>query len=226
MKGLEKIPSVDDLRAAYDRMTVAPTAPEVVLWAQWARFDPRLAEQLVLLFAHNWKSWNACTLHEELQNVPWPAAFGVLAEQALAVRLIPSKDRAIFRKWCDLVLTGVLPASGEQFFIGLRKVGGKQMRLDAEFPLQAYRKWGYLGRDLLLNKASGQAAILNRTLVPATVRKHGLGRLMEERKRLTVEDYRKALDYRVSRRQAELDLTREKRLTPVGQTRGRFYRVK
>ena len=176
--------------------------------------------------ATNWKNLNPISLREHLLEQPWPQAFGVLAEQAADMDLIPPGDRILFKNWLQTTLSGISAAPGEQFFIGLRKFAGKQMLADAEYPLRSYVRWGYLGRDLLVNKAQMTAKQRNRTIVSAAVRKKILNELMKIRKRLTVQDYRDALENQVSRRQAEIDLSEEKRLIPHGQTRGRFYRVK
>ena len=230
MKGLDKIPSTDELSLAYGKLQSRQPSlislAEIILWSQWSRFDPRLAEQLIVFISEKWKRWNPVFLHEELLKQPWPQAFGVLLEQALAAGFLSKESASLFKKWGDVVLSDISPANGEQFFIGLQKLGSKQMLRNAERPLRAYTAWGYFGCDLLVNKAQEKIKLRNRTLVSAAVRKHVLSELLKTRKRLTVKDYCEALSYQVSRRQAEIDLAREKRLIPSGQTRGRFYRVR
>lgn len=226
MRGLEKIPTTEDLQEAYEALITEKTAilPEkIALWTQWCRFDPRLAEILVEFLIQHWEQLPLIVLRKHLLAQPWPQAFGVLAENAIASGSIPSEYRRTFRKWTATILTDVPPAPFEQFFIGLRKIAGREMMKDVFETSQTYLKWGYFGRDLLVNKASRAKP---HTLVSSENRRRLLHELMQGRSRITVKDYQTALEHRVSKRQAELDLSREKRLRPFGNTRGRFYRVK
>jgi hypothetical protein len=116
-------------------------------------------------------------------------------------------------------MSGFAPAEGEQFFIGLRAFGGEAMRLDAERSLATYLRWGYLGREILVNKASQRERV--RTLLPLDARRRILEGLIRKFTRLTVGDYLEAVGGGLSRRQAELDLRRCPRLLGRGRTRGR-----
>lgn len=225
MNGLPSIPSTKDLGRAYDSLALGQPVSErdFTLWTQWCRFDPRLAEILMNHLANRWKQMDWSALRDQLLKHPWPQAFGVLTEAILASDLLARAERKIFRGWSATVLTGVARAPHEQFFFGLRKVAGSEMLKDVVDSSRIYSKWGYFGRDLLVNKTS---RFDHRTVVPPEIRRRLLCELMEKQSRITVSDYRTVLDQRVSRRQAELDLAREKRLMPVGNTRGRFYRVR
>ncbi len=230
MKGLEKIPATKNLADAYDtllgdKVGTGSGIPElkIALWTQWSRFDPRLAEILVEFISRRWEAIPPLPLRKALLDSPWPSAFGVIFENTLSAGLIPPGQRRVFRHWGAVVLSGVAPASNEQFFFGIRKVGGSEMMKDVVESSKSYLKWGYFGRELLLNKAAPSES---RTELPATARERFLRELISGRNRITVNDYREALDHRVSRRQAELDLARSKDLIPVGNTRGRFYRVR
>lgn len=229
MTGLEKVPSTDDVRKVYDillaeKISGSIDLPEemLALWTQWSRFDPRLAEILVEFFALNWEKIAPIALRKRLLLLPWPQAFGVLAENVTASGILSPDDRRTFQRWASTILSDTPPARFEQFFLGLRKIAGGEMLKDVLGSSKTYLKWGYFGRDLLVNKASH---LPSRTLLSPETRRRLLHELMEGRERITVGDYQLALDYRVSRRQAEIDLSREKRLSPVGNTRGRFYRV-
>lgn len=231
MKGLERIPSTDELQKAYDQLAKAQSRTEITVkqwseWSQWCRFDPRLAEQLVVGLAESWTRLHPASLRDQLVREPWPQVAGVLFETALASAIIRREERKIFRSWAATVMANVPIAPWEQFFIGLRKVGGRQMALDAATPLLVYQKWGYLGRDLLVNKARSRMSERNVTLLSPKVRRIMRDELLSRRDRITVAEYRAALGERISARVAELDLANDDRLSPCGNTRGRFYRVR
>jgi len=228
MKGLERIPSIQDLAKAYDHLLEGKVESDTIaLWSQWSRFDPRLAEILVAYIARHWKTFDLFELRSALLKRPWPQAFGVLVENAIAARLISRREVSLFRRWANTILSGVEPASGELFFFGTRKIGGSAMALDASASSKTYSRWGYLGRDLLVNKAD--TSILpsqGSTTLSRSTRERLRDDLARKLERFTVHDYQAALEYRVSRRQAELDLARDPKIRAVGNTRARFYRKK
>lgn len=228
MKGLLQIPSLEDLARAYDGLRGDQlTLSELALWSQWSRFDPRLAEILVSYLARNWKKLDLFALRTELLAQPWPSAFGVLVENAVASRLVQTTEVGVFRAWAATLLSGVSPACDELFFFGTRKLGSAAMVRDAAESSITYRRWGYLGRDLLVNKANPSAfKSIGSTLLPASVRERLRHELARSRARFTIHDYQTTLDFRVSRRQAELDLARDPEILAVGRTRARFYRRK
>ena len=229
-KGLARIPSDPELARAYDEFSGGiEFAPDrIALLSQWARFDPRLSEILVAYLARNWSRLSPIELREALLPQAWPAAFGVLTEQACLYfeHLSPGSndlDPLLLKQWASLVMTGIPPADGELFFIGLRAFGGIQARQDAIGSVKSYRRWGYLGREILINKASilGVGA----THLPAQARRAILDEMLAKRARITVSDYIDQLGGQVHRRQAERDLARHPSLEAGGMTRGREYRV-
>jgi hypothetical protein len=228
MKGLHAIPSETELMLAYARLQgdeSVPIAPaELALWSQWSRFDPRLAEQCVESIGRAWKRIPPVELHELLVRQPWPAAFGVWVEHITVFKPVPLADRALFQTWADCVMAGIQPAEYEQFFIGLRALGGPAMRADATLALEPYLRWGYLGREILINKFVMEPQ--GKTLVPARARRAALDELIRARRRLTLRDYRDALGGWVSSRQAEYDLAAHPRLLARGRTKARIYWVK
>lgn len=230
MKGLTRIPSHSELALAYadlQQLAKSHSAADLALWSQWSRFDPRLAEQLTACFGRCWKEINPVRFREELALQPWPTAPGPLLEQALEQWIAPN-ERSLFRRWMELALNGfrkaVKPGSQGQFFVGQRALAGKLMLEDAASPLRGYLRWGFLGRELLINKA--RATMTERTRLSKDARRRRLDELIGERSRITVGDYRQALQEMVSPRQAELDLARHPRLVAMGNTRARFYRVR
>ncbi|MEK6706495.1 MAG: hypothetical protein AABZ06_11985 [Bdellovibrionota bacterium] len=158
MKGLSEIPTIADLESAYRRIQINDIGcAEIALWSQWVRFDPRLGEQLVSCVCINWPAIDAVLLNEEIKKQPWPACLGIIMEQAFAYGAFEFLKRDMFKNWICSVMSGVASASpiaNEQFFIGLRALGGKAMFEDATRSLEVYRRWGYLGREIMVNKAA------------------------------------------------------------------------
>ena len=227
MKGLGKIPSQSDLRQIYEKLQTNPsgiTLSELALWSQFARFDPRLAEQWVAHLRGNWIRVPSEEFRILVSQQPWPQAAAVLLEFiALSTTSFADEQRKSFSHWLKSSTSGIGPLmdTGEQYFIGHRSFGGKMMAQDVEYRLEPYRKWGYSGREVLYNKAQPGRLTLN----SAETRRRVLEGLLKTRQRLTVADYRGALGGWVSVRQAELDLSKTPRLQPRGSTRGRFYVV-
>ncbi len=233
MKGLVEIPTQGALQGAYEALQIKkePLAPEsIVLWSQWARFDPRLAEILVTHLGRNWRTLMPVFLNELLQRVPWPSAFGVLLYQAQEFGNLTKGEKLLFKKWIDCAMANIAPAPSQQFFIGLRALGGKLMREDAELSTRPYNQWGYLGREVLFNKMAQNTAprgdTREKTMIPRRARLAALDALLENRTRVTVREYREKLHNAVSVRQAELDFESNLRLKPQGQTKGRTYAVR
>lgn len=222
MEGLKVLPAASDLQQAYSILqnsrAVAPS-DELVLMSQWARFDPRLAEQLVDHFRLYWSEINPLQLNLLNQKAAWPAALGVLLDQVRTYVDFKPEEKHRYTRWAKCVMVSVRPAAGELFFIGQRSFAGKLMRQDSELSLRSYVKWGYLGRDILFNKAN---TLRRRTSISPSARMRALRELLQSRKRITVSDYVDALHGGVSRRQAQLDL-KKAGLREIGQTRNRFY---
>ncbi len=226
MKGLEQIPTEEQLSRVYHQLQslkVAATSEEIALWTQWARFDPRLAEQLVQHFSLYWREISPVMLNDSVLKQPWPAIVGVLLDQASVFGGLPTVELKLFRSWSACVMSGVDPALNEQFFMGLRSFAGKAMLDDAQGAIKSYRRWGFLGREYLANKAVQKLSKQPRTLVPASVRRAKLDELIRLCPRFTARDYRESLGGGVSLRQAELDLRAHPRLRAVGKTRARVY---
>lgn len=223
MKGLATIPSKDELVAAYDVLGGHVERPvetqDLGLYSQWVRFDPRLAELLTYWVSRHWRSVNSFELNAALAAQPWPAAMAVILEQVRAF-LVKRPEREAFTLWQKAVTHGCPKARFEMFFIGTMAPGGKLMRRAAEAPHRSFVKWGYLGADVFVNKASAGTA---KTLVPQDQRLAVLDALFKKKLRITVTDYRQALNGGVSRRQAELDLKNAAGVRAHGNTRARTY---
>jgi hypothetical protein len=93
--------------------------------------------------------------------------------------------------------------------------------------LRAYAKWGFFGKDWLINKALSFRSHQNSpTQLGASAREAIRTSLLSEKKRIQVEDYLERLGFAVSRRIAQLDLARDSRFEKIGNTRAAFFRPK
>ena len=229
MTGLESVPTLSDLGEAYLLLQNPRALIDVSqwgLWSQWSRFDPRLAEQWVAHCALSWRSIPSGELNLNLSRLPWPHAGALLLAHVKQFHLASKAEKRSFSLWAHSVTDGIKPSPApELFFIGTRAFAGKQVWLDASRSLSIYKKWGYLGREILKNKAASQLG-KKMTLVSAHVRRSVLKELIQRQTRIRVSEYRVALDGHVSLRQAERDLSGNPALRPRGDTKGRFYVVK
>jgi len=229
MRGLESIPSLKELQKAYGVLQSKKICTErsLALYSQWARFDPRLAEILVSKILSNWKNWNALFIQQELKKQPWPLALALLCEQAQDYGKQNQDDEKIFTHWKQMIFVVFPKPHFEQYFIGLRAIAGKAMLDDAQFSLSSYKKWGYLGREVLINKSNAQHTLDTKktpTRLKAPQRKMILDKLLLEMTSVKVTDYLQALNFGASRRVAEMDLKAHKDLKPIGYTRSRIYK--
>ncbi len=226
MKGLASIPSTRELQLAYsalqsDARELSPL--ELTLWSQWARLDPRLAELWVDAISKRWKKISPFPLNAELQRQPWPSAAGPLLENIGKFK-IDRDDRKIFGHWKDCVMSSILLASGELYFIGIHAFAGKAALAEAAQATRLYRRWGYAGTAILLNKAAQKIRPGTATLISRQQRLHVLRGLLQCHDRIDVSLYIRALQGHVARRTAELDLAAFPGLRKIGNTRSACYR--
>jgi hypothetical protein len=222
MKGLTKIPTISDLAFAYRQLqTASPwiNLSELALYSQWARFDPRLAEQLVHHFAIHWKKMAAGLLNLEVGRQPWPASLAVLLEHT---KTLVGKERVPFAHWVDIVTHGIIPADHELFFIGLYTFAGKQLQQECSHTIKPYSRWGYMGSELLTHLPKKN----HHTLMKRKQRLQLLNGLLEKRGTIKVDDYLQLIGPYLSRRQAQRDLADCNTVQKKGATRGRVYQFK
>lgn len=230
MKGLIKIPQPSELFQAYTQLQNSRAVvkmKQIMTWSQWVRFDPRLGELLIQFISSHWQKLNPLEINQGLNDVMWPAVWGVLLDQAelLLKRqgIINKKEFLLYKAWAKVVMSGVQPASGgEQFFIGLLQPGGKTMVNLATKSSEDYRRWGFIGNETMINKFSAQP----RTVIHRKTRSRILEDLIKNTGTITVSDYMEALDNKVTRRQAQRDLCCHPMLHSSGFTRGRVYKTK
>ena len=243
MKGLSYIPSSKKLASVYYNLQFAQkkeSDKSIALYSQWVRLDPRLGEILVAYIAKFWKSHHPISLNEEIKKQVWPQALGVILEQTklyffkqskssqsskkkLKEKLYEMKeDLALFQSWYECVMCSIKPASGELFFFEIYSIGSSLFHKEVFHTTKSYRKWGYLGKELMLNKTIS----LGKTLIPSEQRKCILENLIQKKKTITVKEYLSELDFQVHPKQAQMDLKNHKKLKPRGYTRSRVYLVK
>ncbi len=220
MKGLERIPSTENLLLAYNELQgKAPTEDQLIQYFQWVRFDPRLGEILVTQLRDQWSKLDPYYIYKKINLQIWPAVMGVLLD-TVQVQL-PAPAARDFAAWKKCILHKIPKPSYQSFFIGLTAFGGKIQRLQKSNKI--FRKWDFYGEDLFLNKASEQNVRFS-TLSSAQ-RKEILNKYIQNKplEHFTVSDYLEALGSPVSRRLAELDLTSHPLICSKGHTRCKVY---
>lgn len=228
MKGLNKIPDERELEGAYARLQGGEkfSVENYALYSQWARFDPRLAEQLVSAIARDWRSVSPVALNEQIKKQPWPAAFGVLIEHAVLFitqsnAAADPAERELFMRWKDCAMSGIARASDENFFIGIRAFGGRASFADAVAATKPYRSWGYFAKEPILRGIPE-----NSTLIPRAARLTAIEALLSDGRRFTASDYMALLDGAIHRRQAQRDLESHPHVVRAGKTRAAVYFAK
>ena len=216
--GLEKIPKIKDLEEAYNWILYCEKVEKSKIdlnhfstLCQWIRFDSRLGEICVKFLSDYWKQINPIHLRDAFVLQPWPAVLGVLLE------FCDNKSK-LFQLWKKTATDAFEKANWEQFFIGKRRIGGQSMLDDARFSLEQYKQWGYLAREILINKAGR----VEKSYSPET-RMQILRELAATHSRITTELYWEAIAKSVSKRQAERDLLSARFLRARGSTKGRYF---
>jgi len=219
--GLERLPDIKDLELAYNTILgIEKTYSkldlrELSLYAQWTRFDSRLGEICATFLSRHWKEINPIELHDIFELQPWPSVLGVLLE------FCPDES-PLFCHWKKAATCGFSKANWEQYFIGKRRIAGSAMFEDVCFSLEQYRRWGYLAREILINKAYASGSNSQR-LYSREVRFRILSHLLENKNRITTQDYWEAIGRCVSKRQAERDLSSYGSLKSIGNTKGKYF---
>ena len=229
MRGLNPIPTQLDLLKAYETLQAHPdhiSVSDLTLWTQWTRLDPRLGEQWIAHLGKTWRTISPIEFNELLKKTTWPSAAGPLLETVHTFYISNKDTRKLFMNWLNCVMSGIKTAQGEQYFIGLRAFAGKLMQEDVNHSIKLYRRWGYYGQEILINKAGKKLKENPRTLLPLETRLRLLNEYMKVHESIRSKDYIELLGGCISQRQAELDLKAHSKLKPIGLTKGRFYRKK
>ncbi|USN48183.1 MAG: hypothetical protein H6626_03590 [Pseudobdellovibrionaceae bacterium] len=227
MKGLVNIPTPSDLEVAYSELQNSGgplAAVRLVTLAEWTRFDPRLGELLISHVGDHWHDIDPMKLNQLIVGSTWPAVWGVLLSQTLLRNRINQSqktfDKNRFAHWQKLVLAGVAPTNGRpQFFIGLLRPGSPLMAKYATRSTRAFENWGFIGQEVMINKFAAHP----QTVLDRKHRMRALSELLKNGSHITVDDYIHALDYKVSRRQAQRDIQSFPGIKSKGHTRNRVF---
>jgi hypothetical protein len=221
--GLDQLPGVSDLEEGYNQILRAQQelGGKIDLYSfsklcQWSRFDSRMAEICVNFFSIYWKQLNPVELHDAFEKQPWPNVLGVLLEFCLV-------DSPLFRSWKKTATCGFSKANWEQFYIGKRRIGGQLMMDDVRFSLEEYRRWGYLSREVLLQKQRETKQVQKKYSYSPATRLEILKDLIRNHPRITTQQYWDAIARSVSKRQAERDLEASSIVIGRGTTKGRYF---
>lgn len=200
MKIAISVPKANDLIAAYNNFVgkQAPTIEQLLLYAQWSRFDPRLLEILAKYFSDNFFKINPFDFNTLCKKSCWPQTSGVILNHARL--LVPDKE--LFDHWLAICMHQIPPGTGELFFIGLFDFNMKKILRIISRPSRLFLQWGYLHDEVVLNKAN----LINRTTLSKSSRTKILKALLRQKKPVSVERYRRLLNYQISVRQAQRDL--------------------
>jgi len=191
-------------------------------FAQWGRFDPRLAEMWIAALSKYWKTLNPIQLMTENLKTNTPAVMGLLLDQCEGFK-ISKAERSVFRAWKNLVLTGVEIASGKLFLIGIHPFASPLSEF--QFASKLYTRWGFGGKDIFVNKFLSVQKNVQKSILEPEKRLLLLKHLIQSKKRFSVNDYILACENRISRRVAQKDLASHQSLKSSGDTRARFYFV-
>ena len=102
-------------------------------------------------------------------------------------------------------------------------IASPRTHADAEGAMESFKKWGYFGRDVFLNKFSLHQKKIQKTGLGPSERKRILLALLKSKERIQVRDYVSACGDLISNRVAQKDLKATKGLKCVGKTRAKFY---
>lgn len=218
MKKIEKAPSIRDLTWAYNQYQSNNISLNLFLETfEWCRYDPRLGEILIQTLKDFWPQWNPLEISQKLKGHSWPQVWGVLGSHVFL--LLSPSDRSVFLSWLDCCFYQVsFNKEWSTFFIGVFKFGGKSLKNEAFDSIPLYLKWGYYGKTPMIpiNPQS-----FKYTLIPKRQRLEKLKELFHIKKRIRLQDYREYLDFKISKRTAELDLKQWSKKS--GQTKGASY---
>jgi hypothetical protein len=112
----------------------------------------------------------------------------------------------MFDLWMQICLNDIKKVTAELYFLGQFDLNPKRISKILTRSSKLFKEWGFFHDEIVLNKSEA----LNRTAVSKTERLRLLRQLVKSNrhsnKQITVEQYRLALNYQVSVRQAQRDL--------------------
>lgn len=127
---------------------------DLALFSDLARYNARIAETTVyFILSTAVKKINPIELNKIILKNKWPASFGVLCEQAIEINKIKLKisDESL-SSWVSKAIEGVCQNKEKEiYFIGYFKPGSKTEKWEIDEAIACYTKWGFYGKDLLIN---------------------------------------------------------------------------
>jgi hypothetical protein len=187
------------------------------LAADMSRYDPRLMTILVRFLNDNWDTLNPQTMRSHYNGMKTSQTIAVLAEFVLGACGGDDEKRYFF----GYLQRGLAPVATQFYFHHLYSPGGTLAKRATLKSLAEYKRWGFLATEApVIDEARRQTL----GTLDAATRKNILYDLMKERKRITISDYLDALDNKISRQQALLDLKSAKWARRSGRGRGAYWR--
>lgn len=196
-----------------------PTSIEelIALAADMSRHDPRLFGILVSFFHSHWHSIDPLKLRGQYSEMDTPQVIAVVAEFLLSLDdVLPEK-----RFFLEYLQRGLKAVPLQFFYQHLYKPGGNMSGRAIDSPLSEYKRWGFLAREAPVLDEESRRTVGTRD---ASSRKNILLRLFDQRDSIGISDYLKALDFKISRQQALLDLKSIDGIECVGRGRGAKWR--
>jgi len=214
-------PTQKDLLGAYNLIqSKRLTAKKFMEIFEWSRFDPRLAEILVLSLRDHWSDWNPFEINHLLQKSHSPLILKVLG--AHVTLLLKGQDRKVFNSWMECCFYKVeATADWSLFYIGQFNFGSSLLKEEAFESIPLFTNWGYYGKTPMID-FSMDSKVSQKTLVPKPERIKKLKQLLSRKKQIRVHDYMALLENKISRRMAELDIKEFARKS--GNTKSSTYR--
>jgi hypothetical protein len=185
----------------------------MALAADMSRYDPRLFCLLVSFIHANWKKIDPLVLRMKYASMRTPEAIAVIAEFLIALPEI-SREEYYFLEYLQ---RGLKPVAQQFFYQHLYSPGGSMGERAVEAPLREYKKWGFLACESpILDEATRRTAGTR----DAHSRKNILIRLLAQNDSIGISDYLEALENKISRQQALLDVRSIKGIKRIGRGRG------
>lgn len=187
------------------------------LAADMSRHDPRLITILVRFVNDHWSGMNPQAMRSFYNEMKTPQTIAVLAEFVLGACSDDNEKRYFF----EYLQRGLQAVATQFYFHHLYSPGGTLAKRAATKSFAEYKRWGFLATEApVIDEAKRQTL----GTLDVTTRKNILYDLMKERKRITISEYLDALDNKISRQQALLDLKSVKWARRSGRGRGAYWR--
>jgi len=230
---LKCIPSEDHLARMYHELSLIGAACEgerrpwayrlhgkeelFCLAADMSRHDPRLFSILVRFLLEKWSTLQAQKIRLLYSAMSAPQTIAVMAEFLLRSGVIEDE----VRYFLEYLQRGLRPVPVQFYFHHLYVPGGNLMQRAVDESLNEYKRWGFIAREAPVIDDASRRTIGTHD---AVTRKNILGKLIKDRKRITLSDYLGAVGNKISRQQALLDIKSTPGIKLVGNGRGAYWK--